>query len=243
MTAEAFVQAVLAIADTQPVYRTGGLGRDGTCDCIGLILGALEKDYPLHSTNYFARYQTRNLRAVSPQETLRPGEIVYKARADQGTLNARYLSGGRYDTGDRTDYYHVGVVVGNDPLCIVHCTQTGEINGIAWDDRADRWQYAGMPADVEEMVTPIREALVRAGSGSSVNLRRQPSLAAARIARVPIDTAVQVIGEDGDWAKIITPDGLNGYMMKKYLTSAVPDLEKQLLALETRIAALEKAIG
>ena len=236
-----FVSRVLAIEASSPVYRTGGTGKDGACDCIGLIMGALDKDYPMHSTNYFARYETRNLRPVSGADDLCAGDILFKARQDQGTLNERYLSGGRYDTGDRMDYYHAGVVAGTDPLTIVHCTQSGDVDGVTRDDKLGSWNCAGLPSGVEDAQTQREgyEALVRAGSGSSVNLRSQPSLAAQRIARVPLDTAVCVLSESGGWAQILTPDGLKGYMMKRYLNRAVPDLEKRLAALESRVAALE----
>ncbi len=241
MNRNTFVKNVLDIENAAPVYRTGGKGADGTCDCIGLVMGALEKDYPMHSTNYFARYETRNLRSVAGTDDLRAGDLLYKARADQGTLNERYLAGGRYDTGDYMDYYHAGVVVTVKPLTIVHCTQTSGIKGITRDHELNGWNYAGLPSDVEDELLEQEsdEAVVRAGSGSSVNLRTGPSLAAARVARVPLDTAVRVLEETGGWARILTPDGQTGYMMKRYLTRALPDLEKRIAALENRVAALE----
>ena len=36
-----FLAALQQMADARPTYRTGGSGKDGTCDCIGLIIGAL----------------------------------------------------------------------------------------------------------------------------------------------------------------------------------------------------------
>ena len=241
VTISQFVESVRRIADSRPVYRTGGTGADGTCDCIGLVMGALKKEYPLHSTNYFARFQTRNLQPIAGADALRIGDLLYKARADQGGLNERYLTGGRYDTGDRMDYYHAGVVLETDPLLIVHCTQTDDANGIAFDRKADGWDYAGQPADVEpeQPETQGWEAVVRAGSGSSVNLRSGPSITAARLSRIPLDTAVRVLKENGEWAQIRTPDGRTGYMMKRYLNRALPELEKRVAALESRLAALE----
>lgn len=241
MTCEAFVQRVMSIAGQEPVYRTGGDGSDGTCDCIGLIMGALGGAYPLHSTNYFARFQTRDLRPLTAREPLRAGWILFKARGDEGTLHERYRDSGRYDTGDRLDYYHAGVVVQTEPLLIVHCTQRGGAGGIARDTAPDDWHYAGLPAAVREEADGARgtEAVVRAGSGSSVNLRAAPSLTAPRLARVPLDTVVRILGTEDGWAQIRTPDGLTGYMMRRYLSSALPELEKRLAALEARVAALE----
>ena len=233
-----FLINVRRIADSRPVYREGGTGRDGTCDCIGLIMGALERTYPIHSSNYFARFQTRDLHAIAGGEDIRAGDILYRARADQGTLNGRYLRGGQYDTGDRTDYYHAGVAVQTDPLLIIHCTKTDDADGIVLDESAKGWHFAGRPAGVEEeMPQDGWEAVVRAGSGSSVNMRKHPSLSAERLARVKLDTVVLVLEEAGDWARIRTPDGMTGYMMKRYLI--LPDMEGRMAALEARMAALE----
>ena len=56
MTTQAFLNAVCAIADAAPSYREGGTGADGTCDCIGLVMGAMyalgRAKYDLHSSNY-----------------------------------------------------------------------------------------------------------------------------------------------------------------------------------------------
>ena len=41
MILEAFIAQVEAIAQASPVYRLGGDGSDGTCDCIGLVIGCL----------------------------------------------------------------------------------------------------------------------------------------------------------------------------------------------------------
>lgn len=60
MTNTEFVKRVLEISATNPTYRTGGDGRDGTCDCIGLVMGALGGKFDMHSTNYFARYKLAN---------------------------------------------------------------------------------------------------------------------------------------------------------------------------------------
>ena len=41
---DAFLSAVDAIQAEAPTYRSGGKAADGTCDCIGLIIGALTTD-------------------------------------------------------------------------------------------------------------------------------------------------------------------------------------------------------
>ena len=41
ITPEKYVEGINSIYIEQPTYRTGGDGSDGTCDCIGMVRGAL----------------------------------------------------------------------------------------------------------------------------------------------------------------------------------------------------------
>lgn len=41
VTLEAFLSEVAKIKSEAPTYREGGDGSDGTCDCIGLVIGAI----------------------------------------------------------------------------------------------------------------------------------------------------------------------------------------------------------
>lgn len=43
MTNEAFLEAVAFIKAENPRYHAGRVGDDGFCDCIGLIIGAVER--------------------------------------------------------------------------------------------------------------------------------------------------------------------------------------------------------
>ena len=141
------LEKVLDIESEQPLYRTGGTGKDGTCDCIGAVMGAMYRlgcaAYPLHSSNYFARYQTEELCEIADPAALKPGQVVYKAKDDPSGLHERYLPGGSYCTGDTRDYYHAGVVVSASPLIIVHCTSSGNVNGFTRDERIGQWRFAG----------------------------------------------------------------------------------------------------
>ena len=106
-----FLKNIKKIQASNPIYKTGGTGQNGTCDCIGLIMGAMymaeHKRYDMHSTNYFARYQMQTLDNINNGYEI--GSIVYKRREDNGTLNDRYKPGGRYFTGDLYDYYRNGI--------------------------------------------------------------------------------------------------------------------------------------
>lgn len=43
VTLEAFLSEVAKIKSEAPTYREGGDGSDGTCDCIGLVIGAIRR--------------------------------------------------------------------------------------------------------------------------------------------------------------------------------------------------------
>lgn len=224
MTTTDFITRVLAIADSRPTYREGGTGADGTCDCIGLVMGALKRKYPIHSTNYYARYEMDRLAPLTDARQLLKGDLVYKAREDKGTLNARYLPGGRYYTGDLLDYYHVGVVTSTEPLIITHCTSTGNVDGITTDTSIRGWTHYGADAqveyDTEEAIpTETTPAIVTAPNGKTVNMRKIPDQSGAVIKMVPIGQTVQIRTQAQGWAQI-EHGGDIGYMMTQYLRTA-----------------------
>lgn len=169
VTLSAFLTAVDAIAAERPAYRLGGKAEDGTCDCIGLIIGALNRcgvKWPgIHGSNWAARNAMAWLLPVASAEDLAVGEIVYKARQPGDTA---YSLPSRYDQDpDRRDYYHVGVVRSVSPLRIIHCTSPG---GVKTDTRLGRWAWAGALLLPEE-TAPARRATLRYGSrGNEVAL-------------------------------------------------------------------------
>lgn len=216
-----FLAGVRRIADARPVYRTGGKGADGTCDCVGLIIGALGQKYDMHSTNYFARTQMRSLDALVDESQLHPGSVVYKSRRDTGELNERYKAGGRYYTGDLLDYYHVGVVTSIAPLEITHCTSTGNVNGIAYDDSIRAWSHFGDLLDVEydqeeAVAVALYRAAVTAKSGKTVKMRKRPDAVADVLEKIPLGQTVDVLESADGWAKIRW-NGTTGYMMGEFL--------------------------
>lgn len=222
-----FVEAVKKIAYKNPSYREGGTGKDGTCDCIGLIMGAIGKEYPMHSTNYFARFQMRVLDGLLDESQLHEGAVVYKSRRSVDQLHERYQPGGRYHNGDLLDYYHVGVVTGLDPLEITHCTSTGSINGIARDNSIRAWSHIGDLLDVELntyseekgglMVVSIYDAKV-VTTGGHLNFRSSPRVGGTDIGDIPNGALLQVFEETNEeWAKVYW-NHKNGYVMRKFLS-------------------------
>ncbi len=230
-----FVSRVRQIAARNPTYRTGGVGKDGTCDCIGLIMGAMyelgHKTYDMHSTNYFARYQTMELKKAREKE-LFLGQLLFRARTNQDKLNGRYMPGGRYYTGDLLDYYHVAVVTSVKPLQIIECTEYKNGSGIVYSSTFKSWDYGGKLRGVlydetdtggayenkEEKVVALYQAKVITQENP---LTLRATADGRKIGEIPIGETVDVIAE-GEWARVRFGDML-GYVSSRYLERVEKD--------------------
>ena len=220
-----FLGKLEEIREERPTYRTGGSGKDGTCDCVGLLMGAMDragfrKEWPLHSSNWFCRFQ---LEELGPVERYEVGMAVLKAREPGAAgydLNERYQEGGRYYTGDLRDYYHIGVVISEAPLIILHCTSSGGVSGIVTDMEPGRWAYGGRIKGIDYTETgggePV-EMVVFAENGKPVRMRKAPSTGAELLTKVPVWERVSMTAEAGEWATVEW-NGMRGYMMRKLLT-------------------------
>lgn len=219
-----FADRVRRIASRELTYRTGGSGKDGTCDCIGLIIGAMvelgHKPYDMHSTNYFARYQIEGMGKIDADAPY-VGQILFRAREGDERLHERYKPGGRYDTGDTKDYYHVGVVTSTKPLEVIECTETGRVSGIVINSRLGGWHLCGRLKDVlyddyEEGKT-MNKAIVATESGP-LNIRDWPG--GPIMGKAPKGAAVEILRDDGDgWPKV-RYGGVTGYASDEYLKAA-----------------------
>ena len=214
-----FLEKVQDIAKSKPSYELGHDGSDGTCDCIGLIIGAIRRAggawNGIHGSNYAARYEMRELLPVMDAGELNLGDAVYKARMP-GEVG--YALPERYKNDpDQRDYYHVGVVTATSPLEITHCTGPG----IVRDTKLGRWTYRGRLEKVdydgtEVVVTLVQTATVVADSGDDVKMRSTPSQTDGLYWKVPVGDKVQVAYVEGEWAKV-RHQGRTGYMMVEYL--------------------------
>ena len=215
-----FLEKVQEIATSKPTYKLGHDGSDGTCDCIGLIIGAIRRAggswTGTHGSNYAARYEMRELLPVTDAGDLCLGDVVYKARTPG---QAGYALPERYKKGpDQRDYYHVGVVTATSPLEITHCTSPG----IVRDTKLGKWTYRGRLKKVDydgtsqEVGTMVQTATVVADSGSKVKMRSKPSTSDGLYWEVPVGATVQVAENTGGWAKVRYGDR-TGYMMVEYL--------------------------
>ena len=228
-----FLREIRAIAAQDLRYRSGGIGKDGTCDCIGLIMGAMyalgREEYPIHSTNYFARYQTLELRAVNSVKDLFPGQVLYRSRTDRGTLNARYKSGGRYYTGDSLDYYHVGVVTRLNPLEITECTEYGDVSGIVITDKLRGWDCGGKLRGVDYSTMDKEDADMPVLYRAKVNTQEDPltlrnaPISGKKIGELPRGAVVDVYGS-GDWPRVKYGD-MMGYAAAQYLERVEDEAE------------------
>lgn len=259
ITRERFLEKVEEIAQSNPSYKEGRDGSDGTCDCIGLIIGAIRRAggswTGIHGSNYAARYEMRELLPVTEAGELCLGDAVFKARTPG---NARYALPSRYAKHpDRRDYYHVGVVTSVSPLAITHCTSPG---GMKVDTALGSWAFRGalaMVATDGKEVDEMRKATVTAENGSTVKMREKPSTSCKVYWHVPVGAQVELLSWEGDWAHI-SYNGFDGYMMRQFLhpeaeeeateyPQAVPEgadmVQVPRVMVEQIISALESVVG
>ena len=235
VTLEAFLRGVAKIKSEAPTYREGGDGSDGTCDCIGLVIGAVRRAggrwTGTHGSNYAARFAVDGLFRQVDAADLELGWLVFKAVGplDAGyDLPDKYRAGGAGYTGDVMDYYHVGIVIGVEPLAITHCTKGGGVDGVTVDTRQGDWRYAGpcvlvtYAADTDspeggDTSMETRRAVVVSEDGNPVKLRSTPSTDKPYLAKVPVGTAVEVMQDAQGWAQVRLSSGQVGYMMTRFL--------------------------
>ena len=236
---EAFIAMVYIIEDLRPVYQQPGDGSDGTCDCIGLIIGAIRrmglKWTGIHGCNWAARKEVSNLAKLTKAGQLKVGDVVFKSRgtsAKDYKLPDRYKKGEKYYNGDLLDYYHAGVVTKINPVEITHMSGSGVLKAY----KLDKWTHfgqldillkaAGQPINKNTesqktadttMPTEGATAIVTAGSGSYVKMRRNPTTCCKYWENVPIGAKVTLVQPGETWAKITYGKRKGWYMMAKYL--------------------------
>ena len=223
-----FIQGVINNTDRIHKYQLGQDGSDGTSDCIGLIIGALELcgfEWPgVHGSNWAARNAMSTLGYISSAKDCFLGEVVYKAR-EPG--DAKYdLPSSYKNSADQKDYYHVGVVTCLNPFTITHCT--GVDGGIKYDYSLGAWHYGGKLKyvnydDEEELPMEAYKARVLSEDGNPVNMRKNPSANSKILVKVPYGGIVEVTGKVNETWSAIEYNGRPGYMMSKFLFEAEND--------------------
>ena len=222
ITAEKYVRGVNSIYEEKPSYRLGGDGSDGTCDCIGMPRGSLERGgvtdvRNMGGTNQAARKTIENLREIIGTSDLQLGDVVLKTRDKDDPnypLPDRYRKGGAdYDPKwGETNFTHIGTVTGVYPLEITHMTSPTAKK----DKSISNWKYVGKLPWVTGGSEPVPEgyAVVTA---KKVALRTAPTTQASVILRVNIGEKVKIeTPPPSDW-EYVSYKGKTGYMMKQFL--------------------------
>ena len=233
-TVEKFLAMVKQIFDLKPAYKQPGDGSDGTCDCIGLPLGALRrmglKWSGIHGCNWAARKEFVELKQIRSATDLQLGDVVLKAH-EQGekgwNLPTRYRKGKQYYNGDLRDYYHAGVVTSVKPLNITHMSSQMTV-----DKKLGKWGFHGqlkilvkaaggtVPAVVPDPVpTPSAgaRAVVVSENGLPVKMRQYPSTSCRTWVQIPVGTEVTIVSPGETWAKIDCGRRKGWYMKAEFL--------------------------
>ena len=219
ITTEMLIAKVEEIAAEDPSYRIGGTGTDGTCDCIGLIVGAIRRAggqwTGTKGTNYATRHEMVSLRPIAGNADLAVGEVVYKAREpgepgyDEETVRKRYA-----DSPDQRDYYHIGIVESVRPLRIRHMTTPRA----RMDTELGKWKYHGELKKVrissdgpavetdphpEGGETAMETAVIYGGNiGLPVNLRSSGFMQSPILCTIPQRTRVELLEYGERWCRV-----------------------------------------
>lgn len=221
MTLDKFLDGVFRNINRVRSYRLGGDGSDSTCDCIGLIIGAIRlsggKWTGTHGSNYSARYEMSSLKKINSIAELNVGDIVYKAKSkgESGwALPSKYAN-----HKDQNDYYHVGVVTSKSPFKIHHCT--GVAGGIKTDTTLGKWNYFGQLTKIDgttPVPTPTPDipkgtAMV---TGGKLRLRKDASVSSKELMMVNDGEIVELLPDSAEWSHV-KYKGVEGYMLSAFL--------------------------
>lgn len=237
ISVDRYVAGVESIYEEKPTYQLGHDGSDGSCDCIGMCRGGLERGGAtgvtnMRGTNQAARKTIQNLCQIESAGELLVGDVVLKVRDkdDPGMpLPDRYRKGGSdySSTWGETNFTHIGTVTSTNPLEITHMTSPTAKK----DTKFGNWKFVGELPWVEYESAPepppepdpeIEYAVVVAEHGTTVKMREKPSTSCSMYWDVPVGDEV-IVDEHGDeWCKITWSDRM-GYMMTKFLLFDKPE--------------------
>lgn len=72
-----------------------------------------------------------------------------------------------------------------------------------------------------EEVTEVEEKSTEVAFGkvncSKLNVRKEPSIHSTPLCIIEHGTRMEISEFDGEWVKILTPDGVSGYCMRKFI--------------------------
>ena len=248
---EKYVEGVLSIYEEKPSYQLGHNGSDGTCDCIGMCRGGLERAGAtdvknMRGTNNAARHTIKNLEKIESEDQLMLGDVVLKTRSkddESMPLPDQYRKGGSdySNKWGETNFTHIGTVTHVHPLEITHMTsptakKDKTLEGWSYFGELPWIEYESAPEPEPEPLIDVETAIVHSENGYPVKMRSKPSTLCKLYWSVPCGSAV-IVDEVGEtWCKITWNDR-EGYMMTDFLqfseetidlvTVIVPGLTKE----------------
>lgn len=210
-------------------YASPGSNDERGIDCSGAFVRAFARqgEEIAHGSNSIYRKHCAQTGKIEAEENLAPGMAVFKHRADGGEP-------AHYGQDGLGNFYHIGLVTAVDPLRIVHATPPAA----KVDEVLGNWSHWGVlkeaPVDLPE---PLPQGMVVAQTGSTVNLRQNPSRQAGLVCRIPVGERVAVMEDRGDWQKIAW-QGKRGWMLSAFIRreGTLADLLAELRALIARYA-------
>ena len=241
-------------------YESPGNYTKNGIDCSGAFVRAYraQKQNIYHGSNRIIRVHTNGVFLIQSTEQLRVGMAVFKQRENTDRLHQDYKPGGRFYNPDLPfDYYHIGLVVSDSPLRIIHATPpVAKV-----DTKLGQWKLAGYlsaanyegfvpdipiltPDSVKPSVSPKNEITLYNGFASNfppnetLNFRRIPN--GGVIDKVKYGEVLEVLEDTSPWSKV-RYNGKVGYVMNKFITRDLLVTEKEL-TLEEKIIYLEQRI-
>lgn len=215
-------------------YVSPGSNNQNGIDCSGAFVYAYRK-YNLsiyHGSNRMIRVYCHDVQKIGSLSQLTAGMAIFKSRTNLSQLSADYKPGGKYyNPSLPNDYYHVGLVASVNPLQIINATtpqarvdtvlskwsDVGYLNAVNYDSVAPE---STDPSTPTTPTTPVKTAVTAAPSGSTVNLRKQPSKSSVVLIRVPLGQTVTVLDvSDETWWKV-KYQNTTGYMMQEFLKAS-----------------------
>ncbi len=208
-------------------YQWGKAER-GCVDCSGAFTYAfrLFDKTIAHGSNSIAR---SHVGVLLPVSQARPGMAAFKlyAPGEPGyDLPNKFREGGAAYNGDLNDYHHVGLV-DSDPNYVLNAR--GTEYGFCRNEIRDGWDCVAYLKNVDydeggDEPMPGEKVLARVvlpegASGSTVNLRSEPSKNGKIRKRIPVGATVTVLTDQEFWCEV-EAEGVSGWMMSNYLEYA-----------------------
>ena len=192
-------------------------------DCSGAFVYVYKK-YGMsiyHGSNRIARKYVVELLPISEAKPGMAAFKFYKPGEKGYQLPEDYKPGGSQYNGDLNDYYHIGLVEEN-PKYVLNSATT--INGFIRSKISNGWNACGYlkavdydGKDDDEPMFDNNLFVVTSENGQPVNMRQTASVTSDIVAKVPVGTEVNVIGENSNGWKYVQYKTKKGWMMSKFL--------------------------